>query len=168
MVATAGGYLMVVHDLDLLSVGADLHGFKPNMYRLMQMSHSPIRQVWNACNIAQHLSILSLLTSSSLLFSSLLFSSLLFSSLLFFSLLLVFPLFASPVSLSPQIRSSAVSPQFLPYAFPRVPFPTSIHLFSFLSKKEMMFIVKFCANAETIKRILEEKHGIGSSLRHLI
>lgn len=44
IVATAGGYLMVIHDLDLPSVGNDLHGFKPNMYRLMQMSHSPIRQ----------------------------------------------------------------------------------------------------------------------------
>ena len=45
VVATASGYLMVIHDLDLLSVGKDLHGFKPNMYRLMQLSHTPMRLV---------------------------------------------------------------------------------------------------------------------------
>ena len=44
IIATAGGYLMVVHDLDLNSLSNDLHGFKPNMYRLMQMSQKPIRQ----------------------------------------------------------------------------------------------------------------------------
>ncbi len=44
IVATAGGYLMVVHNLDLGMLHADLAGFKPNMYRLMQMSQQPIRQ----------------------------------------------------------------------------------------------------------------------------
>ncbi|XP_013396001.1 DDB1- and CUL4-associated factor 10 homolog isoform X2 [Lingula anatina] len=44
VIATAGGYLMVIHDLDLTTLASDLRGFKPNMYRLMQMSRSPIRQ----------------------------------------------------------------------------------------------------------------------------
>ena len=35
---------MVVHNLDLSTLAHDLLGFKPNMYRLMQMSRSPIRQ----------------------------------------------------------------------------------------------------------------------------
>ena len=35
---------MAIHDLDLENLSTDLHGFKPNMYRLMQMSQSPIRQ----------------------------------------------------------------------------------------------------------------------------
>ena len=42
--ATAGGYLMVIHNLNLSTLARDLMGFKPNMYRLMQMSKSPIRQ----------------------------------------------------------------------------------------------------------------------------
>ena len=29
---------MVIHDLDLISMCDDLAGFKPNMYRLMQLS----------------------------------------------------------------------------------------------------------------------------------
>ena len=45
VIATAAGYLMVIHDLDILAVGADLHGFKPNMYRLMQKTYTPMRQV---------------------------------------------------------------------------------------------------------------------------
>ena len=44
VIATAGGYLMVVHNLDLGTLSSDLQGFKPNMYRLMQMSQQPIRQ----------------------------------------------------------------------------------------------------------------------------
>ena len=32
------GYLVVIHDLDLISMCDDLAGFKPNMYRLMQLS----------------------------------------------------------------------------------------------------------------------------------
>ena len=45
VIATAGGYLMVVHNLNLSHLAEDLQGFKPNMYRLMQMSQSPIRCV---------------------------------------------------------------------------------------------------------------------------
>ncbi|XP_064630318.1 DDB1- and CUL4-associated factor 10-like [Lineus longissimus] len=44
ILSTAGGYLLVVHNLDLHTLDQDLHGFKPNMYRLMQMSRSPVRQ----------------------------------------------------------------------------------------------------------------------------
>ncbi|XP_074643304.1 DDB1- and CUL4-associated factor 10 homolog isoform X2 [Tubulanus polymorphus] len=44
VISTAGGYLMIVHNLDLTTLNRDLHGFKPNMYRLMQMSQSPVRQ----------------------------------------------------------------------------------------------------------------------------
>ena len=32
------GYLVVIHDLDLNTMCEDLAGFKPNMYRLMQLS----------------------------------------------------------------------------------------------------------------------------------
>ena len=46
VIATNGGYMMVVHDLDLDRLADDLHGFKPNMYHLMQMCHSPVRQVY--------------------------------------------------------------------------------------------------------------------------
>ena len=35
---------MVVHDLDLMTLSHDLQGFKPNMYRLMQVSRTPLRQ----------------------------------------------------------------------------------------------------------------------------
>ena len=34
----SGRYLVVVHDLDLHTMSEDLAGFKPNMYRLMQIS----------------------------------------------------------------------------------------------------------------------------------
>ncbi len=44
VIATAGGYLMVIHDVDLDCLSSDLHEFKPNMYRLMQMSQTPMRQ----------------------------------------------------------------------------------------------------------------------------
>ena len=46
VISTAGGYVMIIHDLDLSSLAEDLHGFKPNMYRLMQMSQSPLRTVY--------------------------------------------------------------------------------------------------------------------------
>ena len=45
VIATAGGYLMVVHNLDLETLSEDLSGFKPNFYRLMQMSGSALRYV---------------------------------------------------------------------------------------------------------------------------
>ena len=44
IVSTAGGYLMVIHDLDLHNLAKDLHGFKPNMYRLMQTYQWPSSQ----------------------------------------------------------------------------------------------------------------------------
>ena len=34
----SGRYLVVVHDLDLGTMSEDLSGFKPNLYRLMQIS----------------------------------------------------------------------------------------------------------------------------------
>ena len=42
ILCTAGGYLMVVHNLDFATLNRDLAGFKPNMYRLMQISQAPI------------------------------------------------------------------------------------------------------------------------------
>ena len=42
ILCTAGGYIMVVHNLDLATLSQDLAGFKPNMYRLMQISQTPI------------------------------------------------------------------------------------------------------------------------------
>ena len=38
VVSTMNGYLMVVHDLCLDTMSKDLQNFKPNMYRLMQIS----------------------------------------------------------------------------------------------------------------------------------
>ncbi|KAK2709253.1 DDB1- and CUL4-associated factor 10-like [Artemia franciscana] len=42
VLCTTNGYLMIVHDLDLKQMAEDLAGFKPNMYRLMQISQTPI------------------------------------------------------------------------------------------------------------------------------
>ena len=42
ILCTAGGYLMIIHNLDFASLSQDLSGFKPNMYRLMQISQTPI------------------------------------------------------------------------------------------------------------------------------
>jgi len=38
VISTMNGYLVVVHDLDLGTMSEDLSGFKPNLYRLMQIS----------------------------------------------------------------------------------------------------------------------------------
>ena len=38
VISTMNGFLMVVHDLDLETLQEDLKGFKPNLYRLMQIS----------------------------------------------------------------------------------------------------------------------------------
>lgn len=38
VISTMNGYLVVIHDLDLDAMSEDLKGFKPNMYRLMQLS----------------------------------------------------------------------------------------------------------------------------------
>ena len=40
-------YLVVVHDLDLNTMSEDLAGFKPNMYRLMQISGKAIEMAIN-------------------------------------------------------------------------------------------------------------------------
>ncbi|GLH12656.1 DDB1- and CUL4-associated factor 10 homolog [Gryllus bimaculatus] len=42
IICTTGGYLMIVHNLDLNTLAQDLNGFKPNMYRLMQLSQTTI------------------------------------------------------------------------------------------------------------------------------
>ncbi|XP_075223965.1 DDB1- and CUL4-associated factor 10 homolog isoform X2 [Lycorma delicatula] len=42
IICTTGGYLILIHDLDLKTLGQDLAGFKPNVYRLMQVSRSTI------------------------------------------------------------------------------------------------------------------------------
>jgi len=42
ILCTAGGYIMVVHNLDFSTLNQDLAGFKPNVYRLMQISQTPI------------------------------------------------------------------------------------------------------------------------------
>jgi WD repeat-containing protein 32 len=42
VLSTAGGYIMVIHNLDFATLNQDLAGFKPNMYRLMQISQTPI------------------------------------------------------------------------------------------------------------------------------
>jgi WD repeat-containing protein 32 len=38
VISTMNGYLVTIHDLDLAAMSEDLAGFKPNMYRLMQLS----------------------------------------------------------------------------------------------------------------------------------
>ncbi|KAK7871409.1 hypothetical protein R5R35_006110 [Gryllus longicercus] len=42
IISTTGGYLMIVHNLNLNMLAQDLNGFKPNMYRLMQLSQTEI------------------------------------------------------------------------------------------------------------------------------
>ncbi|XP_050536014.1 DDB1- and CUL4-associated factor 10 [Daktulosphaira vitifoliae] len=42
VVCTTGGYILLVHNLDLDTLGTDIEGFKPNMYRLMQLSKTTI------------------------------------------------------------------------------------------------------------------------------
>ncbi len=43
VVSTMNGFLMVVHDLELERLEEDLANFKPNMYRLMQLSSKPLQ-----------------------------------------------------------------------------------------------------------------------------
>ncbi|KAL0819506.1 hypothetical protein ABMA28_007605 [Loxostege sticticalis] len=38
VMCTTGGLLVIIHDLNLSTLAQHLHGFKPNLYRLMQMS----------------------------------------------------------------------------------------------------------------------------------
>lgn len=47
VICTTGGFLMVVHDLDFDHLAQDLQGFKPNMYRLIQMGNSTFPIVYN-------------------------------------------------------------------------------------------------------------------------
>ncbi|XP_047994468.1 DDB1- and CUL4-associated factor 10 homolog [Leguminivora glycinivorella] len=42
VMCTTRGLLVIVHNLNLTTLAQDLHGFKPNMYRLMQMSNQLI------------------------------------------------------------------------------------------------------------------------------
>ncbi|XP_055377823.1 DDB1- and CUL4-associated factor 10 homolog [Condylostylus longicornis] len=37
IICTTGGYLIIIHDLNLATLAKDLNGFKPNIYRLMQL-----------------------------------------------------------------------------------------------------------------------------------
>lgn len=37
VICTTSGYLIIIHDLDLATLARDLNGFKPNVYRLMQL-----------------------------------------------------------------------------------------------------------------------------------
>jgi len=47
VISTMNGYLVVIHDLDIEMLGQDLAGFKPNVYRLMQISSKPIEMAVN-------------------------------------------------------------------------------------------------------------------------
>ncbi|XP_053613255.1 DDB1- and CUL4-associated factor 10 isoform X2 [Plodia interpunctella] len=42
VMCTTGGLLVIIHNLNLSTLAKDLHGFKPNLYRLMQSSHQLI------------------------------------------------------------------------------------------------------------------------------
>jgi DDB1- and CUL4-associated factor 10 len=37
VICTTGGYLIIIHDLDLTTLAKDLCGFRPNLFRLMQL-----------------------------------------------------------------------------------------------------------------------------------
>ncbi|CAB3248910.1 unnamed protein product [Arctia plantaginis] len=42
VMCTTGGLIVIIHDLNLSTLSQDLYGFKPNLYRLMQMSQQLI------------------------------------------------------------------------------------------------------------------------------
>ncbi|XP_015517052.1 DDB1- and CUL4-associated factor 10 homolog [Neodiprion pinetum] len=42
LICTTSGYLIIIHNLQLSTLSQDLAGFKPNMYRLMQLSQTTI------------------------------------------------------------------------------------------------------------------------------
>lgn len=44
IMCTTGGYMVLVHNLSLEHLSQDLLDFKPNMYRLMQLSNTPLPQ----------------------------------------------------------------------------------------------------------------------------
>ena len=43
VISTINGYLILIHDLNLDTLAQDLSGFKPNMYRMLQMSGNPMK-----------------------------------------------------------------------------------------------------------------------------
>ena len=43
VISTINGYLILIHDLNLDTLAEDLNGFKPNMYRMLQMSGNPMK-----------------------------------------------------------------------------------------------------------------------------
>ena len=43
VISTINGYLIIIHDLCLDTLAKDLSGFKPNMYRMLQLSGNPLR-----------------------------------------------------------------------------------------------------------------------------
>ncbi|XP_077285698.1 DDB1- and CUL4-associated factor 10 homolog isoform X2 [Arctopsyche grandis] len=49
VMCTTGGLIIIIHKLNLSTMAQDLHGFKPNMYRLMQMTkqHLPIAAMYD-------------------------------------------------------------------------------------------------------------------------
>lgn len=47
IISTTSGYMIVIHDLDLETLSIDIRGFKPNLYRLVQMGVTPARQAFN-------------------------------------------------------------------------------------------------------------------------
>ncbi|XP_058807346.1 DDB1- and CUL4-associated factor 10 [Phymastichus coffea] len=42
LICTTSGYIIIIHDLNLRTLSDELSGFKPNMYRLMQLSQTTI------------------------------------------------------------------------------------------------------------------------------
>ena len=42
VISTMNSYMMIIHDLDLDNLAKDLENFKPNMYRIMQVSGKPL------------------------------------------------------------------------------------------------------------------------------
>ena len=46
-ISTMNGYLIIIHDLDLDTFYEDLKLFKPNMYRLLQLSEKPLGNSWS-------------------------------------------------------------------------------------------------------------------------
>lgn len=54
IICTTGGYLIIIHNLDLMTMAQDLAGFKPNMYRLMQLSQTTIPMAADFTHLFSH------------------------------------------------------------------------------------------------------------------
>ncbi|XP_043479548.1 DDB1- and CUL4-associated factor 10 [Leptopilina heterotoma] len=54
LICTTSGYLIIIHDLKLSALATDLRGFKPNMYRLMQVSQTTIPMAANYTHLFSH------------------------------------------------------------------------------------------------------------------